>query len=83
MLSKEDNELVTRVGAGTPCGEMLRRYWWPIGMAANVANKPVKVRALGEDFILFRDLGGRLGLLDLHCCHRGTSLERVVIPARR
>ena len=77
MLSKEENELLTRVGPSTPAGEMLRRYWWPVGFSALVKEKssPTKIRLLGEDFVLFRDGGGRLGLVDLHCSHRGTSLE--------
>jgi 5,5'-dehydrodivanillate O-demethylase len=77
MLSKEENELLTRVGRGTPAGEMLRRYWWPVGFSELVGKKsqPTKVRLLGEDLVLFRDGGGRLGLLGLNCSHRGTSLE--------
>src|ERR1051325_7203154 len=76
MLSKEENELLTRVGPGTPCGEMLRRYWWPIGFSEEVKTNgaPIKVRLLGEEFVLFRNTEG-LGLLALHCSHRGTSLE--------
>jgi len=77
MLSRQENDLLTSVGRGTPCGEMLRRYWWPIGFSALVTEKqtPTKVRLLGEDFVLFRDGALRLGLLELHCSHRGTSLE--------
>ena len=77
MLSKEENELLTRVGPGTPAGEMLRRYWWPVGFTEQVTAKgrPVKVRLLCEDLVLFRDGSGRLGILALHCSHRGTSLE--------
>ena len=77
MLSKEENELLTRVGPGTPAGEMLRRYWWPVGFTEHVKEKgrPVRTRLLGEDLVLFRDGNGRLGLLGLHCSHRGTSLE--------
>src|SRR5437868_8748106 len=77
MLSKDENELLTRVGPGTPAGEMLRRYWWPVGFTAQVKTKgnPTRVRLLGEDLVLFRDGSGRLGLLGLHCSHRGTSLE--------
>ena len=77
MLSKEENELMTRVGPGTPAGEMLRRYWWPVAFTDSVKPKgpPTKVRLLGEEFVLFRDGGGNLGLLELHCSHRGTSLE--------
>ena len=77
MLSRQENDLLTSVGPGTRCGEMLRRYWWPIGFSALVTEKqtPTKVRLLGEDFVLFRDGALRLGLLELHCSHRGTSLE--------
>jgi 5,5'-dehydrodivanillate O-demethylase oxygenase subunit len=77
MLSKEENELLTRVGPGTPAGEMLRRYWWPVGFSENVMAKgsPTRVRLLGEDLVLFRDGNGSLGVLGLHCSHRGTSLE--------
>jgi 5,5'-dehydrodivanillate O-demethylase len=77
MLSKEENETLTRVGPGTPAGDMLRRYWWPVGFTEQVTARgnPVKVRLLGEDFVLFRDGSGGLGLLELHCSHRGTSLE--------
>jgi 5,5'-dehydrodivanillate O-demethylase len=77
MLSTEENELMTRVGRGTPAGEMLRRYWWPVGFTEEVKTKgrPTKVTLLGEEFVLFRDAQGHLGLLDLHCSHRGTSLE--------
>ncbi len=77
MLSQEENDLLTRVGPGTPAGEMLRRYWWPVGFTELVqaAGRPSKVRLLGEDFVLFRDGAQRLGLMDLHCSHRGTSLE--------
>jgi 5,5'-dehydrodivanillate O-demethylase oxygenase subunit len=77
MLSQEENELLTRVGSGTPAGEMLRRYWWPIAFSEAIKEKarPVKVKLLSEEFVLFRDGGGKLGLLELHCSHRGTSLE--------
>jgi len=76
MLSKEENEILTRVGPGTPAGELLRRYWHPIAVAKELAEKhPTKfVRVLGEDLVLFRDKGGRLGLLADHCSHRGASL---------
>jgi hypothetical protein len=72
MLSPEENELMTRVSRGTPAGKMLRCYWWPVAFSEEVKQKgaPVKVRLLGEDFVLFRDGGGNLGLLNLHCSHR-------------
>ncbi len=65
---------LAEVGAGTPMGELLRRYWHPIGMEADATNIPRKVRVLGEDLILFRDTSGRPGLVYPHCAHRGTSL---------
>jgi 5,5'-dehydrodivanillate O-demethylase len=75
MLSREENDLLTRVGAGTPAGEMLRRYWHPIAFINELKKRPLRRRLLGEDLVLFRDDRGRLGLLALRCSHRGTSLE--------
>ncbi len=66
--------LLTEVGAGTPCGEMLRRYWQPVAASAKVTSRPSQIRILGEDLILFRDGAGKAGLLYPHCAHRGTSL---------
>jgi phenylpropionate dioxygenase-like ring-hydroxylating dioxygenase large terminal subunit len=74
-MDKAENELLTRVGPGTPCGEMLRRYWWPIAVSDHVTAAPQKARLLGEDFVLFRLPDGRPGLLDLQCAHRSASLE--------
>ena len=74
-LSFEENETLTRVGPGTPGGEMLRRYWHPIGFTSELKDRPKRRRLLGEDLVLFRDERGRLGLLALQCLHRGTSLE--------
>ncbi|HEY1371017.1 MAG TPA: Rieske 2Fe-2S domain-containing protein, partial [Candidatus Binatia bacterium] len=74
-LSFEENETLTRVGRGTPGGEMLRRYWQPIALSRELKNRPLKRRLLGEDLVLFRDDRGRPGLLTLRCAHRGTSLE--------
>jgi nitrite reductase/ring-hydroxylating ferredoxin subunit len=65
---------LTEVRRGTPMGELLRRYWHPIGLAADAGATPRQVRALGEDLILFRDGAGRAGLLHARCCHRGTTL---------
>jgi phenylpropionate dioxygenase-like ring-hydroxylating dioxygenase large terminal subunit len=69
-----DSEL-TRVGPGTPGGEYLRRFWHPIAHIDDVKDLPVKIRVLGEDLVLFRDGRGAIGLLNLYCSHRGTSLE--------
>src|SRR5438094_8521694 len=77
MLSKEENELVTRVGPGTPMGEAMRRYWMPALLAEELPEPegpPVRVRLLGEDLVAFRDSTGQVGLLDAHCPHRGASL---------
>ncbi|MFN0182532.1 MAG: Rieske 2Fe-2S domain-containing protein [Aquabacterium sp.] len=65
---------LTEVGAGTPMGELLRRYWHPVGLAADAGATPRAVQVLGETLILFRDGAGRPGLLHPHCAHRGTSL---------
>lgn len=67
------NEL-TQVGRGTPMGELLRRYWHPVGLAADASETPKMVRALGEDLVLFRDRSGRPGLVYPRCVHRGASL---------
>jgi phenylpropionate dioxygenase-like ring-hydroxylating dioxygenase large terminal subunit len=65
---------LTEVGRDKPMGELLRRYWHPIGLAADASDTPRQVRALGEDLVLFRDRQGRPGLLHARCCHRGTTL---------
>ncbi len=70
----ESEALLSDVGPGTPCGEMLRRYWQPVAACETVTSRPSKVRILCEDLILFRDGSGRPGLLYPHCIHRGTSL---------
>jgi nitrite reductase/ring-hydroxylating ferredoxin subunit len=70
----EDFEL-THVGRGTPCGEYLRRFWQPVALSSDLKDLPVRIRILGEDLVVFRDLSGRVGLLELHCCHRQASLE--------
>src|SRR5487761_1626934 len=76
MLSKTENEFITRVGPGTPAGEMLRRYWYPIAIADELTpEQPTKfVRVLGEDLVLFLDKAGRGGLIADHCAHRSASL---------
>jgi len=70
----EDEEL-TRVGPGTPCGEYLRRFWQPIIRSSELTDLPQRLRILGEDLVVFRDKRGAIGLLELYCPHRGTSLE--------
>ena len=76
MLTAVDNELMTRVGPGTPGGDLLRRYWHPIAAAQQLDKNPVrKVKILGEELALYRDRSGALGLLGLRCPHRLMSLE--------
>jgi nitrite reductase/ring-hydroxylating ferredoxin subunit len=74
--------LLTHVGPGTPCGELMRRYWQPVCLSKDLADLPKGVRILGEDLIAFRDGQGRAGLLFFRCSHRGTSLEYGRIEAR-
>src|SRR5262249_38660816 len=68
------NARLTEVGRGTPMGELLRRYWHPVGMAADATATPRPIKVLGEELILFRDGAGRPGLVYPRCCHRGTTL---------
>ena len=76
MLSAEQNQRLTRVGPGTPMGELLRRYWHPIAPSAELsADNPTKeVRILGEDLTLYRDAKGTLGLIEPSCAHRKANL---------
>ena len=77
MMAKEDSDLLTRTGPGTPCGEFLRRYWQPVALSQELSQggAPLPVRLLGEGLVLFRDDEGRPGLLGLHCSHRGADLS--------
>jgi len=77
VLSKEENELLTRVGRGTPMGDVMRRYWIPACLVEDVGtpdSRPIRVRLLGEDLVAFRDSSGRIGLLEEACAHRQASL---------
>ncbi len=77
MLSKEDNEKVTRTGPGTPAGRLLRQYWQPVATLDDLPadGAPLPLMIMGEELVLFRDELGRLGLLGLHCPHRGADLS--------
>ena len=68
------NTALTETGPGTRMGELLRRYWHPIGLARDATATPKAIRVLSEDLILFRDGGGRPGLVYPRCAHRGTTL---------
>jgi phenylpropionate dioxygenase-like ring-hydroxylating dioxygenase large terminal subunit len=76
MLTHEDNEILCRVGSGTPMGELLRQYWMPVLFSWEIEadGPPRRMRLLSEDLIAFRDSFGRVGMLDEHCPHRGASL---------
>ncbi|HTD80086.1 MAG TPA: Rieske 2Fe-2S domain-containing protein [Chloroflexota bacterium] len=77
MLSREDNELLTRVGPGTVMGSLLRCFWQPFALASELPgadSDPVRVRLLGEDLVAFRDSTGTPGLLAANCPHRGALL---------
>jgi nitrite reductase/ring-hydroxylating ferredoxin subunit len=73
-VPKEDEDL-THVGPGTPCGEYLRRFWHPVISSAELNDLPVAIKIMCEELVVFRDGTGQVGLLELHCPHRGTSLE--------
>jgi len=76
MLSREQNDLVTRTGKGTPAGELMRRYWQPAALVDEVAgDRPIRpARLFGEDLVLFKDEQGRYGSIGRNCPHRGTDL---------
>jgi 5,5'-dehydrodivanillate O-demethylase len=83
VFKNEEEELLCRVGPGTPSGEVFRRYWLPVEISANLgggrgqfpgANNPLRISVLGEHVVLFRDGSGKPGLVAEHCSHRGTSL---------
>jgi phthalate 4,5-dioxygenase oxygenase subunit len=77
MLTREENDLVTRVGPGTPLGNVMRRYWIPVCTAEQLPRPdaaPLLLSVLGETFVAFRDTNGKIGVLDELCMHRGASL---------
>jgi 5,5'-dehydrodivanillate O-demethylase len=83
VLSAEENATLTRVGRGTPMGELMRRYWQPIAAVAELADSPTKaVRLMGEDLVLYKDTAGRYGLLDRHCAHRRADLSYGIVEDR-
>src|ERR1700730_15492241 len=77
MLKREENELITRVGPGTPMGNTRRHYWMPVLLSSELPHPdsdPVRARLLGEDLVAFRDTNGQVGLLAANCPHRSASL---------
>jgi len=75
MLSPDENKLLTSVGRGTPMGEMLRRYWHPVGCSEYVTRKPQRVKVLGEELVLYRGESGQPALMQLRCAHRSLALD--------
>ncbi len=77
MVTTQENERLTRVGPGTPAGDMLRRYWWPVAFSDEMTGvRPKKIKLLNEEFVLFRDGAEKVGMLELYCAHRRISLAR-------
>jgi len=77
MLTPAENERVTRIGPGTPAGNLLRRYWQPACLSSELPENdgaPLRLRLLGEDLIAFRDSEGKVGLVDAYCPHRRAPL---------
>ncbi|GBQ20142.1 Rieske 2Fe-2S domain-containing protein [Gluconacetobacter sacchari DSM 12717] len=76
MMSAAQNDLITRIGPGAPAGTLLRHYWQPAALAVELeGDRPIRpVKLLGQDFVLFRDENGKLGMLDRDCPHRGADL---------
>lgn len=76
MLTREENEMLTRVGPGTPMGDLIRRFWFPALLSSDLVpdGDPRSLRLLGEDLVAFRDTDGRVGIMGERCCHRQASL---------
>jgi 5,5'-dehydrodivanillate O-demethylase len=82
MIGEHENDRLTRVGKGTPMGELLRRYWHPIAALPDLDANPVRrVRLMGENLTLFRTTSGALGLVGERCPHRGVDLENGIPEA--
>jgi 5,5'-dehydrodivanillate O-demethylase len=75
MLSPQENEAFTKIGPGTPMGEVLRRYWHPVGCSEFVTSKPHRVKVLGEDLVIYRGADGEPALMQLRCAHRSVALD--------
>ena len=76
MLTQAENELITRVGPGTPMGDLMRRFWFPVykSVKLRAGGPPKRIRLLAENFVLYRADDGRLALYAEACPHRGASL---------
>lgn len=83
MLREEENRALTETAAGTPMGELMRRYWQPIAAAGELEENPVKqIRLLSEDLVLYRDRQGTHGLVELHCPHRRADMSYGIVEER-
>lgn len=77
MVTREENETMTRVGPGTPMGDLMREYWIPAFMSSELAERdgaPVRIRLLGGNLVAFRSTSGKIALVTSNCPHRGASL---------
>jgi nitrite reductase/ring-hydroxylating ferredoxin subunit len=75
MITEEENNLLTQTGKGTPCGELMRRYWQPAALSEELAaDKPLPVQLFGEELILFRDGDGKPALIGRYCAHQGVDM---------
>ena len=80
MLTVEQNEELTQIGPGTPMGELLRRYWYPIAFEQDFDSVPSKsVRLLSEDWTLYKTPSGKYGIIAEKCAHRSASLTYGVV----
>jgi phthalate 4,5-dioxygenase len=77
MMTQEENDLLTQTDRGTPMGELMRRYWQPVALSEELpeGGAPIPVKIMGEELVLYRDEKGNLGLLGVHCPHRGADLS--------
>lgn len=75
MITQEENNLLTQTGKGTPCGELMRRYWQPCALSDELGtDKPMPVTILGEEMILFRDGAGKAAMIGRYCAHQGVDM---------
>jgi 5,5'-dehydrodivanillate O-demethylase len=75
MLSAEENKLFTGVGPNTPMGNLLRRYWHPVGVSEQIGSKPKRIKVLGEELMVYRGADGQVALMQLRCAHRSLALD--------
>ena len=86
MLTAEDNRFLTESDAGTPMGELIRRFWVPAILSEEIAEpdgEPKKITVLGEELLAFRDTEGRVGVIDQYCPHRGAKRRSTFVRGFR